>query len=104
MSAERIAQHGKDVALNVRGLAALGDGDLAAARHDALERREADEGVAAHLLAALNRLQQKALALRPRRAQKGRDRRFQVGHERAADGNKRVRPGEGQELFAAWLG
>ncbi len=74
------------------------------ARHDALERREADEGVAAHLLAALDRFQQKALALRPRRAQKGRDRRFQVGHERAANGHERVRPGQGQELLAAGLG
>ena len=104
VAAERIAQHGEDVALHVGGLAALGDGDLAAARHNALERREADEGVAAHLLAALDRLQQKALALRPGCAQKGRNRRFQVGHQGAANGHERVRPGEGQELFAAGLG
>jgi hypothetical protein len=60
VAAERVAQNGEDVALNVRGLAALGDGDLAPARHNALERREADEGVAAHLLAALNRFQQES--------------------------------------------
>ena len=102
--AERLAQHGKDVAFNARGLAALGDGDLAPPRHDALERREPDEGVTAHLLAALHRFQQKALALRPRRAQKGRDRRFQVGHQGAADGNERMRPGERQKLLAAGPG
>ena len=71
VAAERIAQNGKDVALDVRGLAALGDGDLAPAGHNALERREPDEGVAAYLLAALNRFEQKAFALRPGRAQKG---------------------------------
>ena len=85
------------------GLAALGDGDVAAARHNALERREADEGVAAHLLAAFDRFQQKALALRPRRAQKGRNRRFEVGRQRAANGDERVRPGERQKLLAAGL-
>ena len=42
---------------------------------------EPDKGVAAHLLAALHRLQQKALPLRPRRAQKRRDRRLQVGRQ-----------------------
>ncbi len=69
VAAERVAQHGEDVALECAGgLAALGDGDVAAARHDALERREADEGIAAHLLAALDGFQEKALALgaRPR--------------------------------------
>ena len=66
VAAERVAQHGKDVALHAGGFAALGDGDVAAARHNALEGREADEGVAAHLLAALDRFQQKALALGPR--------------------------------------
>ena len=104
VAAERVAKHGEDVALNMGSLAAFGDGDLAPARHNALERREADEGVAAHLLAAFNRFQQKALALRPRRAQKGRDRRFQVGHQGAANGHKGVRPGEGQKFFAAGLG
>ena len=82
---------------------AFRDVDLAAVRHDPLVWRDADEGVAAHLLAALDRLQQKALALLPGRAQKGRDRRFQVGGQRAADGNKRVFPGERQELLAAGL-
>ena len=36
-------------------------------------------------------------------AQEGRDRRFEVGGEGAADGNKRVLPGERQELLAAGL-
>ena len=70
VAAKRVAKNGKDVALKVRGLAALGDGDLAPAGHDAFERREADEGVATHLLAALNRFEQKAFVLRPGRAQK----------------------------------
>ena len=56
------------------------------------------------LLAALNRLQQKTLALRPSRAQKGGDRSFQVGHQGAAHGHEGVRPGKVQELFAAGLG
>ena len=103
VAAERAAQHGEDVALDLDDLLALGDGNLAAARHDALEGREADEGVAAHLLAVLHRLQHEALALRPGGAQKGRDRRLQVGGERAADGNKRVLFGERQELLAAGL-
>ena len=103
VAAERVAQHGEDVAFDARGLSAFGDGDLAAAGHDALEGREADEGVAAHLLAALDRLQQKALALRPGRAQKGRDRGFEVGGEGAADGHQGVLFGERQELFAAGL-
>ena len=102
--AERLAQHGKDVAFDARGLAALCDRNLAPPRHNALERREPDEGIAAHLFAALHRFQQKTLALRPGRAQKGRDRRFQVGHQGAADGNERVRLGERQKLLAAGPG
>jgi glutamate dehydrogenase (NAD(P)+) len=103
VAAERVAQHGKDVALESGRLSALGDGDLAPARHDALERREADEGVAAHLLAALDRLEQKALALRPGRAQKGRDRRFQVGRQRAADGTS-VCSGRAPGTPCGWAG
>jgi hypothetical protein len=64
---------------------------------------QADEGVAAHLLAVLHRLQHESTPLRPGGAQKGRDRRFQVGGQRAADGNKRVLFGERQELLAAGL-
>ncbi len=100
VAAERVAKHGEDVAFNVGGLAAFGDGDLTPTRYYALERREPDEGVPADLLAALDRFEEKALALRPRRAQEGRDGRFQIGHEGAADGDKRVCPGEGQELLA----
>ena len=103
VAAERAAQHGEDVALDLDDLLAFGDGDLAAPRHDALEGLEADEGVAAHLLAVLHRFQHEALALRPGGAQKGRDRRFQVGGQGAADGNKRVLFGERQELLAAGL-
>ena len=76
---------------------AFGDGDLAAARDDALEGREADEGVAADLLAAFDRLQQEALALRPGRAQEGRDRGFEVGGQGAADGDEGVGAGQLQE-------
>ena len=82
---------------------AFSDVDLAAARDDALVRAKADEGVAAHLLAALDRLEQKALALRPRRAQKGRDRSFEVGRKCAANRNERVLFGERQKFFAAGL-
>ena len=104
VAAERVAKDGKDVAFNLRGLAALGDRDLASSGDDSFERREADEGVTAHLLAAFNRFEQKALALCPRRAEKGRDRRFQVGQEGAANGHEGVRPGEVQKLLAAGLG
>ena len=71
------------------------------ARHDPLERREADEGVAAHLLAALDRFQQKALrapatprAERPRPAFPGRP--SGCGRREQA-----CAPGERQELLAA---
>ncbi len=100
---ERPPQHGEDVALDLDDLLAFGDGDLAPPRHDALEGLEADEGVAAHLLAVLHRFEQETLPLRPGGAQKGRDRRLQVGGQRAADGNKRVLLGERQELLAAGL-
>ena len=102
--AERVAQHGEDVALSPSGFAALGDGDFAASRYDALEGREANEGVAAHLLAALDGFQEKALALAPGGAQEGRNRGFEVGHERAANGDERMRPGQSQELLARGLG
>ena len=103
VAGQRAAQHGEDVVLDLDYLFAFGDGDLAAAGHDALERREADEGVTADLLAVFDRLQQEALALRPGRAQEGRDRRFEVGRQGAADGDEGVLFGEGQELFAAGL-
>ena len=82
---------------------AFGDVDLLAARDDPLVWIKPDKGVAAHLLAALHRLQQKAFALLPRRAQKGRNRRLQVGRERAKDGDKRVLFGERQKILAAGL-
>ena len=103
VAGERAAQHGEDVALGLDDFFAFGDGDLAAARHDALEGLEADEGVAAHLLAVLHRFEHEALALRPGRAQKGRDGRFEVGRQNAADGNKRVLASEREELLAAGL-
>ena len=92
------------MSLEVRGFAALGDGDLAPPGDDALEGREADKGIAAHLLAAFDRFQEEALALAPGRAQEGRDRGFEVGHERAVDRDERVRPGKSQELLAAGVG
>ncbi len=104
MAAERVAQHGEDVALNACDFTAFGDGDLAAARDDALEGREADEGVAAHLFAALDGLEEEALALAPGGAQKGRNRGFEVGHKGAADGDQGVRPAESQELLARGMG
>jgi len=55
---------------------------------DALEGGKADEGVSADLFAVLDRLQQEALALRPGGAQKGGDRRFEVGGQGAADGDE----------------
>ena len=103
VAAERAAQHGEDVVFNASDFSAFGDGDLAAARDDALEGRETDEGVAAHLLAALDRLEQKALALRPGGAQKGRDRGFEVGGQGAADGHQGVLFGERQKLLAGGL-
>ena len=68
VAAERVAQRGENVAFNMGGAAALGYGQRAATGDDALVRREADESVAAHLLAAFHRFQQEALAAptRPR--------------------------------------
>ncbi len=103
VAGERPAQHGKDVVFKAGDFPAFGDRDLAAPRHDALEGREADEGVAAHLLAALDRLQQKALPLMPGGAQKGRDRGFQVGGQGAANGHQGVLFGEREKLLAAGL-
>jgi hypothetical protein len=54
VAAERVAKHGKDVSLNPGGFSALRDRDLAPARYDALEWREANECISANLLAALN--------------------------------------------------
>ena len=68
MPAQRPSQHGKDVILDLDDLFAFGDGDLAPTRHNALERCQPDEGVAAYLLAVFHRLQQEALRLGPGRA------------------------------------
>ncbi len=103
MAAERLAQHFKDVAFDARSASAFGDVDLLTARHDALVGIEPDEGVAAHLFAILHRLQQKAFALLPSRAQKGRNRCLKIGRERAEDGDKRVFFGERQKILAAGL-
>ena len=50
---KRPAQHGKHVVFKAGDFSALGNGDIAATRHNPLEGRQADEGVAADLLAAL---------------------------------------------------
>ncbi len=102
--AQRVAQNGKNIAGHARGFLALRDGNLAAARHDPLKRGEPNEGITAHLLAALDRFQKKALPLPPGRAQECRNRSFQVGHQRAVNGNQRVRSGESQKLLAAGMG
>ncbi len=103
MSAQGAAQHGEDVAIRLDNFLAFGDGDLAAARDDALEGRKADEGVTSDLFAVLDRFEHEAFALRPSGAQKGRDRRFEVRRENAADGDKRVLLGEHEKFFAAGL-
>ena len=63
VAAQRLPEHLKDVAFHRLGFLALGDGNLPPARHNALEGSQPDEGIAAHLLAAFNRFQQKALRL-----------------------------------------
>ena len=103
MAAEGRAEHGEDVAVSVGDFFAFGDGNGAAAGDDALEGGKADEGVSADLFAVLDRLQQEALALRPGGAQKGGDRRFEVGGQGAADGDEGVFFGERQELLAGGL-
>ena len=103
VSSQRIPQHREHVALEPRRPFAFRDLNLPPARHDPLVRIHADERVAAHLLPALHRLQQKALALLPRRAQKCRYRRFQIGRQRAANRHQRVLPGKRQELLAAGM-
>jgi hypothetical protein len=97
------AENGKDIVFDLDYFFAFGDGDLAAAGYDALERCDADEGITAQLLAVFNRLQHEALALRPGRAQKGRDRGFEVGRQDAADRDEGMFFGEGQKLFTAGL-
>jgi hypothetical protein len=104
MPAQRVAQYIEDIARNAGSLTALGNRDLASARYDPLERRKPYKGVTANLLAALYRLEQKALALRPRRPQKGRNRCFKVCHQGAANGDERVRSGKRQKVVAAGLG
>jgi len=97
------SQYVEDVAFNVRGAPCFGDVDLLAAGDDALVRIKPDEGVASHLFATLDRLQQKAFALLPCGAQKCRYRSFEVGRERAVNRNKRVLFGERQKFLAAGL-
>jgi hypothetical protein len=82
---------------------AFSDGDFAPASDDALEGGEADEGVAADLLAALDRLEEETLALRPGGAEEGGNRGFEIGRQRAAYGNEGVLFGEREKLFAAGL-
>ena len=103
VAAECIAERCEGVAFKMRGALALGDGEVAAASDDALVGMNADEGVAAHLLAVFDRLQQKALALSPGRAEESRNRGFQVGRERAVDRNEGVVLRQSEELFAAGL-
>ena len=88
---------------DARRASAFGDVDLLTARDDPLVGIKPDKGVPAHLFAVLDRLQQKAFALLPRRAQKGRNRCLKIGRERAEDGNKRVLFGERQKILAAGL-
>ena len=103
VAAERVAQTWK-MSPSMRVVRpAFGDVDLLSAGDDALVGIEPDERVAADLLAALHRLQQKAFALLPRRAQKGRYRSLEIGCERAVNGDKRVLFGERQKIFAAGL-
>ena len=103
VAAERVAEHGEDVALCTRGFTAFGDGDFAAARDDALEGGESDEGVTAHLFAALDGFEEEALALAPGGAQEGRNRSFEVSHERAANRHESVRSGQFTKLFEAGM-
>lgn len=93
----------KNVSFNVGGPASFSDVDLPATGDDALIRVKTDKSVAAYLFATLDRLEQKALALLPRRAQKGRYRSFEVGSKSAANRNERVLFGERQKFFVAGL-
>ena len=90
MAAKRALQFGKDVALKAAALAAFVHRNRCPARDDFFVRLDADEGVAAHVLAALNRFQQEGLRLAVRDAQEGRDGRLQVRRQRAIDGNQRM--------------
>ena len=88
--AECIAQDSEGVAFHVSRALAFSDAELATAGDDALVGLNADEGVAANLLAAFNRFQQKTLALWPGSAQEGRDRGLEVSSQAAADGDESV--------------
>ena len=65
MAGERLAKQGKDIVFEAGDLSAFSDGDFAAVGDDALERGKANEGVAADLLAAFDRLQEETFALLP---------------------------------------
>ena len=90
MAAQGLAQDLEDVAFAARDALAFRDGDCASASHDAFERSEADEGVAAYLFAVLDGLKKEAFTRCPCGAQKGGDRRFKVRGKGAANGHKGV--------------
>ena len=73
VTTERLAQHGKHIALQLDGFLALGNGDGAASLHDPLIGIQADKGIAANFFAVLDRLQQKALRRFPGCPQKRRN-------------------------------
>ena len=98
VAAERLLQLGEDVALEAAAIAALFDGDRRSARDDLLVRLDADEGIAADVLAALDRFEQKRLGLVGGDAQEGRDGRLEVRRDGAVDGDERVLVREAPEL------
>ena len=73
------------------------------ARHDPLVGIQPDKRVSAHLLAAFHRLEQKTLALGPRRPQKRRHRCLEIGGQRAIYGHECVLLCKRQKLFTAGL-
>ena len=110
MAAQRLLERLEDVALDrrLRSLAAiapgLGDLERAAPGDDGAIGPNADEGVAPDLLAALNRLEQKALRLVGGQAQEGGHRGFKVGRQGEVERYQGVVLRQPQELRAAGQG
>ncbi len=73
VAAEGVTKDGEDVAFHIGGALAFRNGDLVAAGDDTLVGREADEGIAAYLVAAFDGFEQEALGLLPGGAQEGGD-------------------------------
>ena len=104
VAAEGGFELGEDVALEGAAFALFLHRDRRPAGDDLLVRLDADEGIAAHVLAALDGLEQEGFGLVVGDAEEGRDGGFQVGGDGAVDGHQGVFAAEAKELAGGWSG